>query len=168
MLQFLQILEETGKTLFHADHNNLAASPAPLSENALSEARLAMRTQRALDNGEKDRPFLNVQPRYLFVGPALETAAEKQLAAIYAATTDNVNPFTSRLELLVEPRIEDESWYVFADPALLPALEHGYLSGATGRQMASVNEFEVMGIRFRVSLDFGAGVIDFRGVDRNE
>jgi HK97 family phage prohead protease len=163
LLKSNPVMEETGKTLFHADHNNMAASPTPLSENALSEARLAMRTQRALDNGEKDRPFLNVQPRYLVVGPALETAAEKQLAAIYAATTDNVNPFTSRLELLVEPRIEDESWFVFADPVLFPVLEHAYLSGAPGPQMASENGFEVMGIRFRVSLDFGAGVIDFRG-----
>ncbi len=163
LLKSNPIMDETGKSLFHLDHNNLAVAPAPLSEDTLSAARRAMRTQRALDNGEKDRPFLSVQPKYLVVGPELETTAEKQLAAIYAATTGDVNPFTNRLELLVEPRIEDDSWFVFADPANYPVLEHAYLSGAPGPQMASENGFEIMGVRFRVSLDFGAGVIDYRG-----
>lgn len=110
---------------------------------------------------------INATPRYLLVGPALETAAEQILASIYAATYQDANPFTGRLTLLVEPRITDESWYVFADPAVLPVLEYSYLSSAQGPQMASREGWDVLGMEFRVVLDFGCGAVDWRGAYLN-
>ena len=124
---------------------------------------IAMRTQKGLDGTTP----INVVPRFLVVGPALETAAEKLLASIYAATLADVNPFSGKLSLLVEPRITDESFYVFADPAVLPVLEYAYLSSAQGPQMASRKGWDVLGMEFRVVLDFGCGAVDWRGAYLN-
>lgn len=153
------VMGEDGKRLFHADHKNLLASSAI----DLSAARLALRTQKGLDG----KTPIAVSPKYIVVGPQLETAAEKELASIYATTTDSVNPFAGRLVPLVEPRIGDSSWYLFADPASLPVLEYAYLASAPGPQLSSREGFDVLGTEFRVTLDFGAGAIDWRGAVRN-
>jgi hypothetical protein len=111
---------------------------------------------------------INVTPKHLVVGPELETAAERLLASIYAATFMDANPFASKLTLMVEPRITDSSWYVFADPAVMPVLEYAYLSSAQGPQMSSREGWDVLGMEFRVVLDFGAGAVDWRGAYFNE
>ncbi|GLK54345.1 HK97 family phage prohead protease [Methylopila capsulata] len=155
-------LMSDAKRLFHADHGNLLTGAA-LSVEALSAARLAMRNQTGLDGKTR----IAVTPKYLVVGPELETTAEKVLASIYAATTADVNPFSQKLTLLVEPRIMDDSWFVFADPATAPVLEYSYLSSAPGPQMSEREGWEVLSREFRVVLDFGAGALDWRGVVRN-
>lgn len=106
-------------------------------------------------------------PRYLLVGPALETTAEKLLSTINATTVDDVNPFGGRLSLLVEPRLTGNAWYVFADPATAPVLEWAYLSSAPGPQLSSRDGWDVLGREFRVVLDFGCGAVDHRGAYRN-
>lgn len=151
-----------GKRLFHADHGNLMTG-APLSEESLSDARLALRQQKGSDG----KTVITVTPKYLVVGPELETQAEKLLTAINATTTDNVNPFAGKLTLAVEPRIADDAWFVFADPATVPVLEYSYLSSAPGPQMSSREGWEVLSVEYRVVLDFGAGAIDWRGAVRN-
>jgi HK97 family phage prohead protease len=155
-------LMSDGKRLFHADHGNLMTGAA-LSEDSLSDARLALRKQKGTDG----KTTISVTPKTLLVGPELETKAEKLLTTINATTTDDVNPFGGKLLLAVEPRITDDSWYVFADPATVPVLEYSYLSSAPGPQMSSREGWEVLSVEYRVYLDFGAGAIDWRGVVRN-
>lgn len=156
-----------GKNLFHADHGNLAGTAVGLGDagalSALDSARLALRTQKGLD-GETP---VNVVPKYLLVGPESETDAEKLLAAIYAATVADVNPFAGRLTPLVEPRITGPGWFLFGDPAVAPVLEYAYLSSAPGPQLASRDGWDVLGREYRVTLDFGCGAVDSRGAFRN-
>lgn len=156
------VMGEDGVALFHATHGNLAAGAA-LDVAALDAARKAMRGMKALDG----KTPINATPKYLVVGPELETTAEQVLASIYAATVADVNAFSGKLSLLVEPRITDESFYVFADPAVLPVLEYAYLSSAQGPQMASREGWDVLGMEFRVVLDFGCGAVDWRGAYLN-
>jgi hypothetical protein len=156
-----------GVRLFHADHGNLAASgDSPIGTGdlaPLSAGRKAMRDQKGLD-GETP---INATAKFLLVGSDLETEGERVLAAIYAATAATANPFSGRLTLAVEPRLPATAWYLFADPAVLPVLEYAYLSSAQGPQMASREGWDVLGMEFRVVLDFGAGAIDWRGAYRN-
>lgn len=148
-----------GKTLFHADHGNKAGSGAAISDATLSAARLALRTQKGIE----DRT-IRVTPRNLLVPPALETTAEKWLASIAPATATDVNPFSGSLSLVVEPRLSsDTRWYVTADPGEIDGLEFAYLSGAEGPQVESRSGWDVDGVEIRVILDFGAGFIDHRG-----
>lgn len=149
--------------LFHADHGNLASSGAAPSVSTLDGARLAMRTQTGMDGVSP----INVPPKYLLVAPDLETTAEQVLATLAAATVGDVNPFSGRLTLLVEPRLDAGAWYVFADPAVMPCLEYAYLSSAQGPQMSSRDGWEVLGREFRIVLDFGCGATDWRGAYRN-
>lgn len=157
------VMGEDGKRLFHADHGNLAGAGGALSETTLSAARLALRSMKGLDG----KTPVNVVPKFLLVGPALETAAEKLLTTINAAKTDDVNPFGGKLSLLVEPRLTGNAWYVFADPASAPVLEYAYLASAPGPQLSSRDGWEVLGREFRVVLDFGCGAVDWRGAYRN-
>lgn len=152
-----------GKRLFHADHGNLAASGAAPTEATLSAARLAMRTQKGIDGVTP----INATGKFILVSPALETTVEKLLTSIYAATTNDVNPHAGRLTPLVEPRLSGNAWYVFADPAATPVLEYAYLSSAQGPQIASREGWDVLGMEFRVILDFGCGAVDWRGAYRN-
>lgn len=147
------------KTLFHADHGNKAGTGAVISDATLSAARLALRTQKGIE----DRT-IRVTPRNLLVPPALETTAEKWLASIAPATAADVNPFSGSLSLVVEPRLSSATrWYVTADPGEIDGLEFAYLSGAEGPQVESRSGWDVDGVEIRVILDFGAGFIDHRG-----
>ncbi len=154
---------DDGVALFHANHGNLAGAGTTIDVAALSAARIAMRGQKGLDGVTP----VNAVPKFLLVSPAKELAAEQVLATLAPATVATTNPFTGRLELLVEPRLSGNGWYVFADPASQPVLEYAYLSSAQGPQLASREGWDTLGMEFRCVLDFGAGVLDHRGAWKN-
>lgn len=159
------IMGEDGVRLFHASHGNVGTGgglSAPDGMAMLDEARLSLRKMKGLDG----KTPVNAVPKYLLVGPEQETAAEQLLAQIAAATIGDVNPFSGRLTLLVEPRLTGNQWYVFADPAVMPVLEYAYLASAPGPQLSSRDGWEVLGREFRVVLDFGCGAVDWRGAYR--
>jgi phage head maturation protease len=145
-----------GKTVFHLDHRNLATAAAP-SETTLSAMRLAMRRQTGLAGTS-----ISVIPKFLLVPPELETLGEKLLTAIQAATTDTVNPFASKLSLVVENRLLNPlRYYIVADGA--PDLEYCRLSGAPGPVVESQAGWRIDGIETKVRLDFGGGWVSWQG-----
>ena len=60
--------------------------------------------------------MIDVSPKYLIVGAAKETAAETVLAAINPASASDVNVWAGKLQLIVEPRVTGNTWYLAADP----------------------------------------------------
>jgi hypothetical protein len=157
---------EDSAPLFDASHGNVAGSGAAIGDTTLTAAQLAFRTTKGLD-GET---IIEVNPRYLLAPAAQETTAQKALAAIYPATTSTANVFTNALALVTDPRLDAKSttrWWVFGDPAVAPVLEYAYLAGAPGPQVATRQGWEVLATEFRCVLDFGAGVIGFRGTFTN-
>lgn len=149
---------QDGKTLFHADHGNTPAAGSALSVDALSEARLALRRQKGL-SGEA----ISVQPAFLIVPPELETMAETFVAVITAAAAEHVNPFSDRLEVIVDANLTNgKRWYLAATPGLPDGLLHAYLDGAKGPQLFTREGFEVDSMEFKVRLDFGCGFADHR------
>jgi phage head maturation protease len=156
------VLNETGEQLFSTAHGNLAGTGGAISVATLGAARQALRNMRGL-NGEP----INVDPAFLIVGPANETAAEQVVAQLDPAKLADVNPFAGRLQVLVEPRIAGNEWYVAARPSVLPWLQYRYLQSARGPQISTRPGFDTMGLEVRVALDYGAGVIDYRGAYKN-
>lgn len=146
------------KAVFHSTRGNLASSWGQILD-LLHGIRADLRTVRGIDG----KTIVGATPKYLVVGPELETAAEKALAEIYATAPADVNPFSGKLTLLVEPRIDDDQWYVFADPTRMPTLVLAYLSSAPGPQIQRTEGWDVLGMRFRVVLDFGVAWTDWRG-----
>lgn len=150
-----------GNPVFHASRGNIGTSDGP-SVASLTESRLAMRTRKGLDGAT----IIAAAPRYVLVPATLETDAEQVLASIQPSTVDDVNPFGGKLSLLVEPRLTGETWYVFADPARLAAMQYAYLSSAQGVQIQRTEAWDTLGMKFRAFLDFGAGWLDWRGAHR--
>lgn len=152
-----------GTAVFHASRGNTVAGALPvLSEVALTSARKHMRTVKGLDG----KTIINAVPKYLVVSPDLETDAEKLLATIYAATTDDVQPI--KLSLVVEPRLTGDAWYLLADPASVPSIQYAYLSAAQGVQIQRQEAWDTLGLKYRAFLDFGCGWLDWRGAFRSE
>jgi HK97 family phage prohead protease len=153
-----------GKGLFHADHGNLAGAGGAISVAALSAGRVAMRNQKDRDG----TTAIDIAPKFLVVGPAKETEAEQLLTTLAAAQVDEVNPFPGKLELLVDQRITGNTWYLFADPAQAPVVEYATLRGqGDGVSTATRLGFEVDGVETKARVDFGAGVVDYRGAYKN-
>ncbi len=157
-----------GNPVFFAARGNLADAGTSIGSagdlGALDAARQAMRKTKGLDG----KTIVDAKPRFLLVGPDHETAAERLMAEIYPATVDDANPFASRLELIVEPRLEDsDDWWLFADPARVPALQFAYLQSAQGVQIQRKEAWTTLGMEYRAFLDFGCGWTDWRGAYKN-
>jgi phage head maturation protease len=150
--------------LFHASHGNLATGGASaLQSSSLVTARTAMRLQKGLDATTP----VDVTPRYLVVPAALEQTGLQLIATITPGSISDVNPFSGKLELVVDPRLDAVSataWYLAADPGTIDTLEYAYLDGEEGPQVFTSEGWEIDGIEFKVREDFGAGAIDWRGL----
>ncbi len=153
-----------GKTLFHADHGNLftGASGADMDIDSLGTARAAIRKQK-----DADDQILNIAPSRVLVGPELETKAEQLISPLQPQQAGNVNPFAGRLTPTVDGTITGKAWELYADPNDLPTFVYGYLADAPGPRVLSEESFNVDGMAWRVTEDFYAGAVDYRGAVRN-
>lgn len=149
--------------LFHTTHSNKAASGTAITVDALSDARKSLRDTKGL-NGVTP---INMTPRYLLVGTAKETQGESILSQLLANQLSNVNPFSGKLELLVEPRLTGNAWRVFADISQQSVLRYAYLQGRSGPIMQQRDGWETLGTEFRAILDIGVGATDWRGAYLN-
>ena len=138
-----------GVPYFDADHGNLLAGAA-LNATSLALASAALRAQTSATGAE-----LNLEPWALLVGPKLEQTAR----ALLRAVTVEGSP-TPRL--VVESRISDVSWYVFADPAVRPAFAIGWLDGQRNPLVIGRESFEHFGIELQVSHHFAVSPLDWR------
>lgn len=112
--------------------------------------------------------MIDIKPKYLVTGSAKETEAEQVLATITAADPGQVNPFAGKLELLVDPRLPGNAWYLFADPAAAPVIEYATLAGQNDDVFTDTRiGFTIDGVETKARIDFGVGVIDFRGAYKN-
>ena len=152
------------KTLFHADHSNLADTPAALAEGTLDEGRIAMMRQTAPGSTEP----LGIAPTVLLVPPELQITAEKMVATINPATSDAVNVFAGKLQVAVEPRLgSDTEWYLFAAPGTYPVIRFVTLAGFEAPVFETSDEFTRLGSSYRVHWHCGAGPTDHRGAWMN-
>lgn len=160
----LGVVMSDGKTLYHSDHGNIAGAAAAISVASLSAARLQM---RSIKNDDGVTPA-NVVPKYLVVGPAKETEAEQVLASINAQQPSEVNPFSGKLQLIVDSRLLGNSWRLFADPALSTVIEYGALEGQEGLFTDTRVGFEVDAVDFKARIDLGVGAVDYKGTLLNQ
>lgn len=149
--------------IFSAGHGNVAGTAGPINGATLQAARTAMRTQKGVDQ----KTFINIEPKYLVVGPLNEMAAYQWTSANYfPAVAGNQNPvYNTQLVVIVDPRITDYSWFLVGSGA--ETFEWGYLDGEGGLITDTREGFEVDGVEVKARLVFGAGWVDYRGVYKN-
>lgn len=149
--------------MFHASRGNIGTAAA-LGIEAIGAGRLAMRQQKAVGSTVP----LGIGPAYLMVPSELETEAEQILAPIAAATSQTVNPFAGRIQLAVEPRLADPlAWFLFASPDVGPVLKFVTLVGHEAPRLETRNEFDRLGVSYRVTWHCGCAPVDFRGAYKN-
>ena len=164
-------MNEDGKTLFHTDHGNLedtTADKGHVDSTKLQAARAAIRKQTG-PNGAT----LDLQPRYLIVPVAQETDSEV-VARSRANPEDNknsqvYNPWTSLIPI-AEPRLDkvsEDAWYLAADPNQVDLIEMAYLGDSDEPYIEQEPMFQRDATGFKVRHEFGAGVMDYRGLFKN-
>lgn len=158
-----------GIALFHANHGNLAATGTAISVTSLGVARAAMRKQK----GVAGIGFVDPQPRFLVVPVGLETLAESILSSLvmYGQSNgvDNLG-WIRNLTLVADPRLDAVSataWYLAASPSQLDTIVRAYLAGEGRPFYEHRINFETDSTEVKARLDFGCGVIDYRGLYRN-
>lgn len=154
------VVMNDGKALFHADHNNLLAAGSALSKDSLNALRKLGRKQKTLDGN-----FMNVLYNAIAVPEELESDAEDLLLPrIVAAKIEDQAP-RQKMEIIVEPRlsvISQTAWYAFS--SMIDTFEYAYLSGEEEMYTEVVTSTDVDGLEVKVRKDFGAGLVDWRGM----
>lgn len=153
-----------GKAIFVAEHGNLAGAGGAINTATLGAARAAMRKQQS-----KAGAFLNIEPRYLVVGPDKELEAYQYTSSQYvpAKNSDINDSRNTALIVIVDGRITGNQWYLYTEPGLIDTFEYAYLEGEPGVFTETREGFEVDGVEIKARLVFGAGWIDYRGAYKN-
>lgn len=155
-----------GYNLFSAQHGNTAAAGSALSVASLSAGRKAMRTQKA--NGES-KAQLNLRPKFIIVGPELETEVEQFLSGLYVPTKQgDINVFQNKLTPIIESRITDRSWYLVADPAEVDTVELDFLAGEPELFTEERWSFDRDAYEIKNRTVVGAAAPDYRGIYYNK
>lgn len=147
--------------LFHNDHGNLSTGAINIANLGKAKAKMA----RQKNIGGKET--LNIQPAFLIVPPELEVTAAQLISSVVDPTKANAtpNPFANRLTVVADPELTDtDEWYLAAAPGVLPCVEVTYLNGKEQPTMESAIQFDTLGIKWRIYLDFGVNLIDYRGL----
>jgi hypothetical protein len=151
-----------GNQLFSTAHKNLA-SPAGIDLASMTSARQLMTNQTSSDG-----TFLGLTPLFLLCGPLLETTALQFTSSMIVPTTPGgvVPPYFKTLNVIVDPRITDASWYLAASPLQIDTIEYAYLDGAPegGPTLDSQVNWDIDGIEYKAREDFGAAAIEWRGL----
>lgn len=151
-----------GVLLFHASHNNLVASGTAISVDSLGAARKLLRQQTA-PNGS----LLNLNPKFLVVGPEYEQLAEQYTSSNYVATEQGkINKLGASLTPIVDANITGNKWFLFATPQSIPTIEVAHLEGQE-MYTESRYSFDVDGMEVKFRMTHGIKAIDFRGIVKN-
>jgi len=156
---------QDGQPLFHTTHNNLiATAQAGITLTSLGLARALLRKQTTVGGSR-----MNLTPAFLLVGADRETEAE----AVLAQTTRHViagngeaqgAEWLRRLELVVEPRLGNNRFYLVASPAQIDTAEVATLESENGPIVEEFTTSENDARDYRCRYVFGARFLDWRGI----
>ena len=147
-----------GKKVFVASRGNVTAGSVLSASFDLAGPRKALRTRKGLD----DETILGLRPQYILVGPDLEDDTLQLLGTVYPTQTSDVDPYTGKLEMLVESRLAEGKAYMIGRPADAPALIYSYREGMAGPEIRRTENPKNLGISWTCVLDFGAAWVDWR------
>jgi hypothetical protein len=157
-----------GYALFSADHDNLAGTAGVVTVTSLETARIALAQQMDISGND----YLDLRPALWLGGMNQGGAARVANEAQYDPDTANKLQTPNRVrglfrDVIDSPRITGTEWYMFADPSEAPIIEVAFLNGEQVPFLDNELGFSVDGMRWKVRLDYGVGVIDYRGAVKN-
>jgi phage major head subunit gpT-like protein len=157
-----------GNSLFDAtNHKNYTSSGTAIAVDSIGVGRALLRRQKGID-GET---ILNLAAKYLIVPATKETLADKFVSTnLLADAAGNINPFSGRLSVIAEPRLDEASelsWYLACAPESAPVLYYVVLAGNEGPQVSQQEGFDIDGVKYRCRLDVGFKAADWRAIYKN-
>jgi len=156
-------------TIFTEAHGNLAGIVGVPTVATLGAARAAMRKQTNI----RGKETLNISPRFIILPAAIETTTEQLLVSITdpASSNPNVrNPFTGKLTMICDAELDQystDAWYLAAQSGLVDTIEVTYLNGQESPVIESQVAFDVLGMKWRIYIDYGVTALDYRGLYKN-
>ena len=163
-----------GKTLFHADHKNLAAAGAGPSEATINAGITAMATQK---DRSGNASALNIRPAFLASGHKWRSAVLQSLNSekspddtAKAGTTKQpqaYNTVKDAAKPIFEARLTGDSWFMLADPMMHDVLEVGYLDGIDTPFLDQQDGWTVDGTEYKVRIDATATPLAWETMYKN-
>ena len=153
-----------GKELFHSDRNNLHA--VDISIPGLAKMKAAMAKQKNIAGLE----YLNIQPAFLICPVELEVTAAQLISSVVDPTKANAtpNPFANKMTVVSEPELEDaKAFYLAAAAGVAPTIEVTSLNGNLTPVMERAEQFDTLGIKWRIYMDVGVNLLDYRGIQKS-
>jgi len=156
--------------LFHSSHGNLAGSGAAPSTTSFEAARTAMALQK---DEESIATALNLRPAYILVPYAQSAKSQVVITSETEIGQDNSKkPNTARGmgEVIAEGRLDASSstaWYMAASPNAIDTVEVVYLDGIEEPYLDQQNGWKIDGTEFKVRIDAGVAVNDWKGLYKN-
>lgn len=156
-----------GKTLFHADHKNIATATA-MSVSAIDAMRVLMAQQ--MDPSSND--YLDIRPSVLLAPIGLGSTAKILNTSQYDPDATNKlqrpNVVAGLFSEVVDtPRLSGTGYYMLASAGEEPVFEVAFLDGNQNPYLESQEGFTVDGMKWKVRLDYGVGAIGWRGIVKN-
>jgi len=152
-------------------HANYTSSGTAMSVASLGVGRIAMAKQK--DAGLKQT--LNITPAVLLTSINKEDTARTLMASETDPASSNANVpniYRNRYAVVADPLIDaatyTNSWYLFADPSgAAAAFEVVFLDGNESPFIDDEVDFDTDALKFKVRLDYGIAIGDWRGAYRN-
>lgn len=152
-------------------HANYTSSGTAMSVASLGVGRIAMAKQK--DAGLKQT--LNITPAVLLTSINKEDTARTLMASETDPASSNANVpniYRNRYAVVADPLIDaatyTNSWYLFADPSgPAAAFEVVFLDGNETPFVDDEVDFDTDALKFKVRLDYGIAIGDWRGAYRN-
>ena len=155
--------QSDAQALFHANRSNIGATGA-MSVTTWDSAASIMAVQK----DTSANLILNITPA-VWVGPAALRATAQTLNK---NTTDPTLNKSSGVANPVQGLVQDvvatgyltgTRHYVLADPSAFPVFAVGFIDGQEAPRIDSEQSFEYDGVQWRIVLDYGVAVLDYRG-----
>ena len=153
-----------GDPLFSNNHNTLHA--VDISIEGLAKMKAAMAKQKNIAGLE----YLNIQPAYLICPVELEVQAAQLISSVVDPTKANAtpNPFANKMTVISEPELEDaKAFYLAAAAGVAPTIEVTSLNGNLTPTMERAEQFDTLGIKWRIYMDVGVNLLDYRGIAKS-
>ena len=160
-----------GKTLFHADHKNIAKTAGKPTQATIQAAILGLQLQKD-QFGEP----IYVTPKHIVVpvGYGFDLKTIFHSAQVLGSNNNDINPlYDYSLNIVESPVLNAMAgtnecpWFMMADPASARGIQVDYLNG---QKTPTVRRAEVpgtLGFVWDIYMDWGIAVRDYRGIYKN-
>lgn len=160
-----------GKTLFHADHKNIAGTAGKPTQTTIQEAILGLQLQK-----DQFGEAIYVTPKHIIVpvGYGFDLQTIFHSAQVLGSANNDINPlYNYPLNIVESPVLNAMAgtnacpWFMVADPSSAKGIQVDYLNGQKTPTIRRAEVPGTLGFLWDIYMDWGIAVRDYRGLYKN-